>query len=115
MVGAVTGHLFRSIHSTPPVAWLTTLVVHSDSQRAGVGRQLVRAIEEWAQSRGAIRISVRVAQFPSWVRDYVIVHELAHLRHPGHTPSFWALVNRYPRAERARGYLIAKSGDEEAE
>ena len=62
-----------------------------------------------------VRISTRLAAFPTWVRDYVVVHELAHLRHPGHTAAFWALVARYPKAERARGYLIAKAGDEEAE
>src|SRR5215207_3367251 len=56
-------------------------------------------------STGVIRISDRLAGFPSWVRDYVIVHELAHLAHTGHTPAFWRLVDRYPLAERARGYL----------
>ena len=42
---------------------------------------------------------------PAWVLDYVLVHELAHLIEPGHGPAFWALVSRYPRTERARGYL----------
>jgi predicted metal-dependent hydrolase len=64
-------------------------------------------------STGHIRISARLSAFPDWVRDYVIVHELAHLAIELHTPAFWALVARYPRAERARGYLIAKSGDDE--
>lgn len=57
---------------------------------------------------GAVRISTRLAGCPGWVLDYVIVHELAHLSVAGHTPAFWALVNRYPKAERARGYLIAR-------
>lgn len=58
---------------------------------------------------GVVRVSSRLAGFPAWVVDYVLVHELAHLVEPGHGPAFWALVNRYRRAERARGFLLAKS------
>lgn len=58
---------------------------------------------------GSIRISAVLATYPDWVLDYVIVHELAHLAVAGHGPDFWALVERYPRSERAIGYLIAKS------
>lgn len=56
---------------------------------------------------GAVRISDRLAGLPAWVLDYVIVHELAHLVVADHSPAFHALVARYPRAERARGYLQA--------
>ena len=52
-----------------------------------------------------IRLSSRLAEFPSWVLDYVIVHELAHLVVYHHNAKFHALVARYPRAERARGFL----------
>jgi predicted metal-dependent hydrolase len=58
-----------------------------------------------------IRLSSRLAAFPPWVVDYVIVHELAHLAEGGHGRAFWDLVNRYPKTERARGYLIAKGHD----
>ena len=54
---------------------------------------------------GSIRLSARLQGMPDWVLDYVLVHELAHLVEPGHDAAFWALVNRYPRTERARGYL----------
>jgi predicted metal-dependent hydrolase len=64
-------------------------------------------------SHGTIRISHRVAHMPAWVRDYVIVHELAHLVEPNHSPAFWNLVNRYPKTERARGYLIAIGMEED--
>ncbi len=53
----------------------------------------------------SIRISERIQSFPDWVVDYVILHELAHLIVANHNAQFWALVARYPRAERARGYL----------
>jgi hypothetical protein len=52
-----------------------------------------------------IRMSERLREMPTWVQDYVLVHELAHLIVPGHSPDFWALVAAYPRTERARGYL----------
>jgi predicted metal-dependent hydrolase len=57
---------------------------------------------------GEIRLSLELADYPAWVRDYVIVHELAHLVIADHSAGFWALVERYPLTERARGFLIAK-------
>lgn len=62
---------------------------------------------------GEIRLSRRLVDFPDWVVDYVIVHELAHLVEDGHGPAFWAICARYPLTERARGFLIAKGMDEE--
>lgn len=56
-------------------------------------------------SDGAIRLSTRLQGMPSWVIDYVLVHELAHLIEAGHTPAFWSWVDRYPKAERAKGFL----------
>jgi predicted metal-dependent hydrolase len=56
-------------------------------------------------SDGTIRVSARLRDMPGWVLDYVLVHELAHLLVPGHGADFWELVGRYPRSERARGYL----------
>ena len=63
---------------------------------------------------GTIRISHRLNEMPAFVRDYVIMHELAHLQEANHSKKFWKLVNRYPKTERARGYLMAV-GLEQAE
>ncbi len=60
-------------------------------------------------TQGSIRLSDRMAGFPDWVVDYVIIHELAHFVEVGHTEKFWKLVGRYPLTERARGFLIAKA------
>lgn len=56
-----------------------------------------------------IRLSNRLQGMPSWVLDYVLVHELAHLIESGHDASFWSWVDRYPQAERAKGYLLGWS------
>lgn len=66
-------------------------------------------------ANGTIRLSNRLATMPAWVRDYVIIHELAHLLEGNHGPRFWKLVNRYPLTERARGYLMAIGLEEEQE
>ncbi|HWB36427.1 MAG TPA: M48 family metallopeptidase, partial [Rugosimonospora sp.] len=52
-----------------------------------------------------IRISTRIMDMPDWVIDYVLLHELVHLLVPSHNATFWNTVARYPKAERARGYL----------
>ncbi len=54
----------------------------------------------------AIRLSHRLRTLPDWVVDYVLVHELAHLVVDDHSKEFWALVERYPLTERARGFLL---------
>lgn len=58
-----------------------------------------------------IRLADRLAEMPPWVLDYVLVHEMAHIEVPNHSAAFWALVNRYDKAERAIGYLLAKSNE----
>lgn len=57
--------------------------------------------------RKTIRLSHHLAEVPEWVRDYVLMHEMAHLVEPGHNRAFWDIVNRYPRTREARRYLKA--------
>lgn len=57
-------------------------------------------------SSGCIRLSDRLRTLPDWVRDYVLIHEMAHLVEANHSPGFWGLVNRYPLSERAMGFLM---------
>jgi hypothetical protein len=79
------------------LSWTSIRWVTNQNKRAG----------SCTPSTGTIRVSHHVAQMPAFVRDYVLVHELAHLIEANHSPRFWEMVNRYPRTERARGYLMA--------
>jgi len=58
-----------------------------------------------------IRISERLKTMPSWVQDYIIIHELTHLIYPDHSKKFWEKVNQFRYAERAKGYLIGIGSD----
>jgi len=55
---------------------------------------------------GHIRISEAIQEWPQWVIDYIIAHELAHRLHPNHSSAFWqTLTEAYPLTERARGFI----------
>jgi predicted metal-dependent hydrolase len=57
---------------------------------------------------GRISLNWRLIQTPDDVRDYVLIHELMHLRQPNHSARFWALVARAcPGHEASRRWLRA--------
>jgi predicted metal-dependent hydrolase len=59
---------------------------------------------------GHICLNWRLVDMPDWVRDYVMVHELMHLRRMDHSRRFWKLVAAAcPDYERARAWLRANS------
>ena len=55
---------------------------------------------------GTIRLNWRIIQAPMRLVDYVVVHELVHLRHRGHGRDYWRAVARVmPDYERRREEL----------
>jgi len=55
---------------------------------------------------GSIRLNWRLVHFPPEIVDYVIAHELAHLRELNHGARFWQIVgDLFPDYERARAWL----------
>lgn len=54
---------------------------------------------------GHIRVSHRLRVVPAWVLDSVLVHEVAHLTHPDHSPAFHRLADAYPRHQEAGTFL----------
>lgn len=55
---------------------------------------------------GLICLNWRLITMPAWVRDYVLYHELMHVKQMDHSPAFWALVAGVcPNYQRARRWL----------
>jgi predicted metal-dependent hydrolase len=69
---------------------------------------LSNALGRWGSCnvRREVRLAWRLLKAPPDVIDYVICHELAHLRHMNHSPAFWAEVGRMcPEYKRLREEL----------
>ncbi len=81
------------------------------AQRLGVRMtrlSLSSAATRWgsASADGSIRLNWRLVHFGLPVIDYVVTHELAHLREMNHGPAFWDVVrSALPGYEEARGAL----------
>jgi predicted metal-dependent hydrolase len=55
---------------------------------------------------GHICLNWRLVTMPDWVRDYVLIHELMHLKRMDHSRKFWKLVAAAcPEYEQARAWL----------
>jgi len=53
-----------------------------------------------------ISLNWRLVQTPAFVRDYIILHELMHLREMNHSPRFWREVEQVcPEYEKAERWL----------
>jgi predicted metal-dependent hydrolase len=131
IVVSVPAHLDRESRQKT-VDWLVErlLTRHSLQSRLGDDELLARAIElsdrylvgarpasvrwvtnqtaRWGScsySSGDIRVSHRLRAVPEWVLDSVLVHEVAHLTHPDHSPAFHRLAGTYPRHKEAGVFL----------
>jgi len=72
---------------------------------------LSSAATRWgsASADGSVRLNWRLIHFGLPVIDYVVTHELAHLREMNHSPAFWDVVKQaLPDYESARGALRAE-------
>jgi len=70
---------------------------------------LSSALARWGScnTRREVRLAWRLVKAPPELVDYVICHELAHLRHMDHSPRFWAEVERQcPDYRRLRARLF---------
>lgn len=74
--------------------------------------RLSHANTRWGScsSNRTISLNIGLMQVPEPLRDYVIIHELAHLNHMDHSPAFWAEVASHdPRYKTHRTKLKAFS------
>jgi predicted metal-dependent hydrolase len=71
---------------------------------------LSSAMARWGScnTRREVRLAWRLVKAPPELVDYVVCHELAHLRHMNHSSAFWAEVARQcPDYQRLRDELFA--------
>lgn len=82
---------------------------HAEAREPAIGvRWVGNMAQRWGSctiSTGEIRISDRLQSMPSWVVDYVLLHEVTHLVEREHSSRFWSIVNDHAESPRARGFL----------
>jgi predicted metal-dependent hydrolase len=98
----VEEHLRRLAERELPLRVLEFAAIH----RLSVRRVTVRDQRtRWGSCsrRGTLSLNWRLVQAPPFVSDYIILHELMHLREMNHSPRFWRQVESvcpdYPKAE----------------
>lgn len=111
--GAARERIRASVHAAyrrhALVRW--TPRIHAAAAQLGVTVQRIRITDpatRWGScsARGTIALNWRLLAAPRWVADYVIWHEVCHLRHMNHSAKFWALLATYtPHVAAARAWL----------
>ena len=74
------------------------------------GITITSARTRWGSCSGKNRLSFswRLMQYPEAAIDYVVVHELAHIRHHDHSPAFYALIESVLPDHKERRALLKK-------
>lgn len=85
------------------------------AKRMGVTFQSVEissARTRWGScsQENAIRYSFRLLYAPKEVIEYVVVHELAHVKHKNHSPAFWREVGNYVPDYKTRRKWLKERG-----
>jgi predicted metal-dependent hydrolase len=90
---------------------LVSALAEEEAERLGVAYRRIRIGSQrtlWGSCSpaGTLSFTWRLVLAPLEVLDYVVVHELCHLRVPNHSRSFWALVeSRRPHWREQRTWL----------
>jgi predicted metal-dependent hydrolase len=96
---------------------LFSALARAEAERLGVAYRAIRIGGQrtlWGScsSRGTLSFNWRLVLAPIDVVDYVVVHELCHLRVPDHSRRFWALVERHRPGWRLQRDWLREYGSE---
>ncbi len=106
-------HLARRVTDYLKAEGKREIAQRAHAKAAEIGRKVTRVTLRDTRSRwgscshqGALSFSWRLILAPEAVLDYVVAHEVAHLRHMDHSPAFWRVVAAlHPGHERDRAWL----------
>ena len=96
---------------------VVTALAERESERLGVAYRRIRIGGQrtlWGScsAGGTLSFNWRLVMAPPEVVDYVVVHELCHLRVPNHSQSFWSLVARHRPGWREQRAWLREYGPE---
>jgi predicted metal-dependent hydrolase len=104
-------HAVSEVEARRAARELVAMVADAEAPELGVGYARIHVRDQrtrWGScsTRGTLSFNWRLALAPFGVLDYVVVHELCHLREPNHSRRFWSLVeSRRPGWREQRAWL----------
>jgi len=111
---AVVAALERWFRAEAEPDFLSRVALYAPQVEAAPASVLVRAQKHlWGSCSpsGVLRFNWRLIMAPPAIVDYVVVHELCHLRHPHHQKPFWDAVGAILPDYRARRAQLRRDGD----